>query len=581
MPVTADAPTGRIGFVHIPKCGGTSIEWALGIAKDYPAIGLKATKTVPDNRLLFGGGLQHLTAREFVRNHTKLWKSLRFSFSVVRDPLERLISHFFWVESRFKASEATNDLLLPKFGRLLETIEALADSTRSFRDFADGLEFQETAPDTFGLNDVTRHVIPQCSFLFCFGEIPVNYVFLLDDMDKLQSFLSEQGALQSNFERRMARQSHKKFSNQIPDHLRERVRKLYDQDYRLIRVVRSGSDRSLHGAAEGSAIAAEFNEPYQLQECSSSRRAGRARIDAPCLRDRVPRKIWMYWNQGWKDTPLIVGTCRASWQNLNRSWSMNLLTDENLEEHVELPRFYKSIRRDLTTTAFSDVLRIHLLRIHGGVWADATTFCVRPLDEWIDDCTSSAGFFAYSKPGRNRPIASWFLAAHAGSQIVASYSQAVDNLWRAFVSGRYSALQRLFADDVVDRQKLLSDRHSFSFDLLNLISRSRQPHRLVNEPVLTDEPSSPYYFWFHRIFQTLLETDRQFAQAWSKAPQITARPPHKLRTRLFEPLSSEDEMHISNRTTNVYKLDRRLKIPGDLTGTSFDFLVRTLIREET
>ena len=58
----------------------------------------------------------------------------------------------------------------------------------------------------------------------------------------------------------------------------------------------------------------------------------------------------------------------------------------------------------------ANVLRMELLARHGGVWVDATCFCVRPLDEWLP-AQMSSGFFAFARPARSRLLANWFLAA--------------------------------------------------------------------------------------------------------------------------------------------------------------------------
>ncbi len=61
-------------FIHIPKCGGTSVERALGLAV-----------------------LNHDTARERFRSlGEKRWRN-RLTFSVVRNPYTRLASSFFYL----------------------------------------------------------------------------------------------------------------------------------------------------------------------------------------------------------------------------------------------------------------------------------------------------------------------------------------------------------------------------------------------------------------------------------------------------------------------------------------------------
>jgi hypothetical protein len=89
-------------FIHIPKCGGTSIEVAAGLAEKYPTLGLSLTSTEPEPAKLFGGGLQHLTISEIEQHyHHRLLEPIKYSFSVVRDPVDRFVSHFLWRSYRF------------------------------------------------------------------------------------------------------------------------------------------------------------------------------------------------------------------------------------------------------------------------------------------------------------------------------------------------------------------------------------------------------------------------------------------------------------------------------------------------
>ena len=124
----------------------------------------------------------------------------------------------------------------------------------------------------------------------------------------------------------------------------------------------------------------------------------------------------MYWHQGWNNAPDIVKRCAATWQEHNPTWDINLLDAATIREKIELPPAVKTLK--LPLPALSDVIRLCLLKKYGGVWADATLWCVRPLDDWINSVCAPSGFFAYDKPGPGRPISSWFLAAGRDCRII-------------------------------------------------------------------------------------------------------------------------------------------------------------------
>jgi len=90
----------------------------------------------------------------------------------------------------------------------------------------------------------------------------------------------------------------------------------------------------------------------------------------------VPRTLWMYWHQGWRHAPDLVTRCAATWRAHNPTWEIRLLDAETIAETVRLPRATRALA--LPLPALSDVTRICLLRKYGGVWADATLWCMRP-----------------------------------------------------------------------------------------------------------------------------------------------------------------------------------------------------------
>ncbi len=113
-----------------------------------------------------------------------------------------------------------------------------------------------------------------------------------------------------------------------------------------------------------------------------------------------PRIIWIFWYQGWENAPELVKRCLRSWQYHNPGWTIRALDRESLSAYVDLGEL--SLPMDNCNLAWlSDLVRINLLRTHGSVWGDATTFCRSPLDEWLYDHLDSGFFsFQHGKGGR-------------------------------------------------------------------------------------------------------------------------------------------------------------------------------------
>jgi hypothetical protein len=120
----------------------------------------------------------------------------------------------------------------------------------------------------------------------------------------------------------------------------------------------------------------------------------------------VPKKIWFLWLQGLDGSPAVVRQCRNSWLRMNPTWEFHLLSRDNLGDYTDID---VGALDHIGMSQVADLVRLDLLQKYGGVWADATCFCIRELDSWLPEYTQS-GFFAFEKPGRDRAIASWFLA---------------------------------------------------------------------------------------------------------------------------------------------------------------------------
>lgn len=136
----------------------------------------------------------------------------------------------------------------------------------------------------------------------------------------------------------------------------------------------------------------------------------------------LPRHIWMYWHDGWENAPDIAKICRQSWTLRNPGYEVRALDYRSLSEFLpDPPVHYEATRLN----SFANRVRLRLLRIHGGVWADATNFCIQPVDSWIADKVAPAGLFAFTLPNSERLIATWFLAATPQARLVAAWEELI------------------------------------------------------------------------------------------------------------------------------------------------------------
>jgi Capsular polysaccharide synthesis protein/Polysaccharide pyruvyl transferase/Methyltransferase domain len=215
----------------------------------------------------------------------------------------------------------------------------------------------------------------------------------------------------------------------------------------------------------------------------------------------MPKIIWTCWFQGRLEAPELVRKCLQSWETRNPGWDFRCLDAGTIARYIDLGAYVDLTRQTITAASLSDILRVLLLHEYGGVWVDATTFCNTPLDDWLLHAAST-GFFAFSRPGEDRLLATWFLAAAPGNPLVSRWAARAIRYWRA----------RQRSDD---------------------------------------------YFWFHHLFGELCATDKQALRAWQNVPRISADGPHSIQIAGMY----EDFDAVRSRidwTVPVFKLTHRL-----------------------
>jgi hypothetical protein len=229
----------------------------------------------------------------------------------------------------------------------------------------------------------------------------------------------------------------------------------------------------------------------------------------------VPRVIWMLWLQGWHVAPELVQACAETWRRWNPGWTVRRLDRAGLEVLLPSEAFVPLAGKAVEPEAFSDVARLELLARYGGVWADATVYCLRPLDEWLP-ARMTSGFFAFARPGPDRMLSSWFLATAQGGGIVRRWRQAARDYW----AGR---------------------------------------------------ASRDHYFWIHRLFAACHAEDPCFRAAWDAVPAISATGPHRFEpylTRLVEPPTAADEAFLAAPDVPVLKLTHKRPPPEAPSGSA-------------
>jgi hypothetical protein len=270
----------------------------------------------------------------------------------------------------------------------------------------------------------------------------------------------------------------------------------------------------------------------------------------------LPKTIWILWFQGIHNAPYVVRKCYESWVERNPGWQVRFI-DEHQLTNVGSMDYTAGEVRSLSRQHASDLLRLDLLTNHGGVWVDATCFCMLPLDEWLFPYMES-GFFAFDRPGRDRIMSSWFLAAEPGNHLVSHMFTFMPSYW---ISSR---VRRDSRDPLV-------------WILTQLLQVSPQTRGWWFSHLLRDRLGMIPYYAVHYGFEKLIREDPECGQIWSHTPKISADGPHRLfAAGLLSPATDSVRAEIDRREVPVYKTTWKLEDSTIPSGSVLGYLLEAI-----
>ena len=225
----------------------------------------------------------------------------------------------------------------------------------------------------------------------------------------------------------------------------------------------------------------------------------------------IPKIIWIYWAQGWGQAPDLVKKCLSAWERMHPDWEIRALTDKNIEHYIDIERYIPGFsKKELSRATKSDILRILLIYQYGGVWVDASSCPVKPLDDWLWGHMQSE-FFAFSDAFRERApeihpkdrmVDAWFIASRNDNYIIHEWAKRTISFWK----------ERSYAHN------------------------ERGPGLIKNK---NGFEMGPEYFWFSYLFPELYQTDDRFKRLWDATKKIHCDTISRQGPSLFVPYSDE------------------------------------------
>lgn len=152
--------------------------------------------------------------------------------------------------------------------------------------------------------------------------------------------------------------------------------------------------------------------------------------------DENIKPVWILWLQGFDKAPELVKVCVSSVKKaLDKNEYICLLDENNLFNYIDLPDYVieKWNKGIIDNTHFSDLIRLRLLNVYGGIWIDATVYLT---GHRLPDYIKSNQLFMFSIwrnwRERREPIisASWLISAYPSNKILLALEALLNEYWK-------------------------------------------------------------------------------------------------------------------------------------------------------
>jgi hypothetical protein len=174
-------------------------------------------------------------------------------------------------------------------------------------------------------------------------------------------------------------------------------------------------------------------QPHDVREVGVTDFALSALAAVPDTRVEEPEKtekVFTIWLQGEAAAPPLVKACIRS---IRRNWDAQqllVLDEHSIYEYMDLPAVIMDKRRKgkIGHAHFTDIVRLELLRNHGGYWLDATGFATAPIPRWIE----KQDFLVHLNIGVIRPhtfMDNSFIRAKRGSWLLEGWRAVMHDYW--------------------------------------------------------------------------------------------------------------------------------------------------------
>lgn len=102
----------------------------------------------------------------------------------------------------------------------------------------------------------------------------------------------------------------------------------------------------------------------------------------------IPKLLHFIWIGDQSKMPV---KCIQTWMDKNPDYKINIWDNDSLSRHFwsNAKQLHEMLEKKDYAGA-SDVMRYEILHREGGIYIDADTYCVKPLEDWLLDCEAFA-----------------------------------------------------------------------------------------------------------------------------------------------------------------------------------------------
>lgn len=267
--------------------------------------------------------------------------------------------------------------------------------------------------------------------------------------------------------------------------------------------------------------------------------------------------IWMYWHQGFKKAPSIISLCVKKWKALHPDWKVQLLDQHSIHKFIDPLPIESNKLEKMSLAHRSDLIRTQLLIKYGGVWADPTIFPLQKLDNWLPDNIKANLFFFY-KPGRDRIISNWFIAAYPNNEFLKVLYAGLIRYWD---TNNFKNLGR--TDTPVEKQ------------LCRLINRNLWLPQLWFSIFFTKIIRVYPYMVYHYMVYHITNNNRECNIIFKEMPKLSATPMLKLNASiLLNDLDTDIKILIDNKKLPLFKLTHKIKCDTIPENSNLGYLIK-------